>query len=202
MLDDTRGARREATRARILDAAWARARREGLASVTLRDLAADVGMRAPSLYSYFESKNALYDAMFAAGVTDLGAELARRDGPDPRARFRDRIHRFVRWCAADASRYQLIFQRTIPGFEPSPESFQLTVATLGATRQEASEAGLTDDADFDLLRATLNGIIAQQTANEPGGDRWLRLVDRALDLFLPEPPTTRPTRPNNRGSRP
>jgi AcrR family transcriptional regulator len=49
-------------------------RAEGLAALTLRDVAAKVGMRPPSLYSYFPSKNAIYDAMFLQG----GLALLRR----------------------------------------------------------------------------------------------------------------------------
>jgi hypothetical protein len=29
----------------------------------------------------------------------------------------------------------------------------------------------------------VGGLAAQQTANEPGGDRWLRLIDDAVDMF-------------------
>jgi AcrR family transcriptional regulator len=48
--------------------AWQLARERGLSQLTLRDIAHQVGMRAPSLYSHFESKNAIYDAMFAAAT--------------------------------------------------------------------------------------------------------------------------------------
>src|SRR3954471_3179938 len=71
---DRRAERHAATRREILDAAWALARERGLAGWALRDVAEAVGMRAPSLYGYFDSKHALYDAMFADG----NAELLRR----------------------------------------------------------------------------------------------------------------------------
>ena len=63
-----RAERRDATRAEILDAAWAQVRADGLAALSLRDLARSVGMQAPSLYGYFESKHAIYDAMYAQGA--------------------------------------------------------------------------------------------------------------------------------------
>src|SRR5215472_3019213 len=68
---DRRAERREATRAEILAAAWELVRAEGLAALSLRDLARRVGMQAPSLYSYFDSKHAIYDAMFAQGAQDF-----------------------------------------------------------------------------------------------------------------------------------
>ena len=93
---DRRLARHAATKARILDAAWALAREHGLAGISLRDLAAAVDLRQPSLYSYFESKNALYDAMFAQGYLQLldavaGIELVG----DPEQQLRQMARRFV-----------------------------------------------------------------------------------------------------------
>ena len=41
--------------------------------LTMRDVAARVGLKASSLYSYFDGKSAIYDAMFAQGAR---AELA------------------------------------------------------------------------------------------------------------------------------
>src|SRR5689334_5657038 len=68
---DRRAERREATRTEILDAAWELVRAHGLAALSLRDLAGRVAMQAPSLYSYFESKHAIYDAMFARGAQEF-----------------------------------------------------------------------------------------------------------------------------------
>src|ERR1035438_6182791 len=49
--------RREATRTEILTAAWDLAGEKGLADLTLSDVGARIGMRAPSLYSYFDSRS-------------------------------------------------------------------------------------------------------------------------------------------------
>src|SRR5207302_1202736 len=68
---DRRAERREATKAEIIDAGWELVRAEGLAALNLRDLAVKVGMRPPSLYSYFNSKHAIYDAMFLQGNLEL-----------------------------------------------------------------------------------------------------------------------------------
>ncbi|MCB1017823.1 MAG: helix-turn-helix transcriptional regulator, partial [Acidimicrobiales bacterium] len=66
-----RDRRRRETTAEILDAAWRLSRRDGLGSVSLRDLGREVGLRASSLYAYFDSKAALYDAMFRQGQEQL-----------------------------------------------------------------------------------------------------------------------------------
>ena len=181
---DRRAERRESTRAEILDAAWELARAQGLAGLSLRDVARRIGMRPPSLYWYFDSKHAIYDAMFAEGNRQLLARLAEQDWPaDPRALLRLSARVFVEFSAEDVERYQLLFQRTIPDFEPSPGSYALAVQVLEQMRARFAAAGLSDPAQFDLWTALAAGLAAQQTSNDPGGDRWLRLVDEAVDMY-------------------
>src|SRR5215813_1465478 len=181
---DRRAERRESTRAEILKAAWELARTQGLAGVSLRDVARKIGMRPPSLYWYFESKNAIYDAMFAEGNRQLLARLAGQDWPtDPRALLRLTARVFVEFSAEDVERYQLLFQRTIPDFEPSPDSYALAVQVFEQMRARFAAAGLADPAHFDLWTALTAGLAAQQTSNDPGEDRWLRLIDEAADMY-------------------
>jgi AcrR family transcriptional regulator len=181
---DRRAERREATRAEILEAAWELAREHGLAGLSLRDIAAKIGMRPPSLYWYFESKHAIYDAMFAEGNLELLRRMAAEDWPDePRALMRRLARIFVEFSSEDAARSQLLFQRTIPDFEPSAESYALAVEVLDGGREILAAAGVTDPASFDLWTAVVAGLASQQLANDPGGDRWLRLVDDAIDMY-------------------
>src|SRR5690242_7431294 len=105
---DIRSRKRNRTRAEILAAAWELARRDGIAGLSLRELAAKVGMRAPSLYTYFPSKNDLYDAMFAQGMQEFADELnAAPMGPDPRENFRTLARTHARVAVADPARYEL-----------------------------------------------------------------------------------------------
>jgi AcrR family transcriptional regulator len=192
---DRRAERREATRAEILEAAWELAREHGLAGLSLRDIAAKIGMRPPSLYWYFESKHAIYDAMFAEGNLELLRRMAAEDWPDePRALMRRLARIFVEFSSEDAARSQLLFQRTIPDFEPSAESYALAVEVLDGGRQILAAAGVTDPASFDLWTAVVAGLASQQLANDPGGDRWLRLVDDAIDMYADHVIPKRPAR--------
>ena len=184
-LEDTRAIRRDATRARILDAAWDLARRDGLAAITLREVARRVGMRAPSLYTYFGSKNAMYDAMYADAARQLADTLAGRPrGGDPRETLRSRMRLFTAFCVADPVRYQMLFERPVPGFEPAPESFTITAAALAGTRADMQAAGVTGEPPLDMFRALITGLVSLQVANDPGGGRWIRLQDDAFDMFF------------------
>jgi AcrR family transcriptional regulator len=182
---DRRAVRHEATKQRILEEAWSLAREQGLAGISLRDLAARVDLRQPSLYSYFDSKDALYDAMFAEGYQQLLAEIAAREfGSDPRQQVREMAHAFTEVCSEDPARAQLLFQRTLPGFEPSPESYALAGRFLDEARHRLAAAGLTRPEDLDLYTALVGGLVGQQLANEPGGTRWIGLVDEVVDMYL------------------
>jgi hypothetical protein len=62
------------------------------------------------------------------------------------------------------------------------------------TRGYMAARGITDQADLDLLTAVSTGLADQQISNDPGGDRWLRQLDRAVDMLaaaLERRPTTR-----------
>ena len=198
---DRRSERHAATRAEILDAAWEQVRANGLAALSLRDLARSVGMQPPSLYSYFASKNAIYDAMFAQGAQQLVNEQEKVWHPsdDPLETLTSLLHFFVGFCSSDPARYQLLFQRTIPGFEPSPESFQISLDNLAETSQVLARCGVTDPEMLDLMTAIGTGLADQQISNDPGGDRWIRLIDEAVEMFYlhitNKPKTTKGRRP-------
>ena len=181
---DRRRDRHEATKREILDTAWSMVRADGLAALSLRALAHAVDMEPQSLYTYFASKNALYDHMFADGNQELARRFAAAEIPgELRAALRAVARLLVEFAAQDQARYQLLFLRTIPGFQPSPESYAIAVEVLASGRVILTRAGLRDDADFDLWTALVAGLASQQLANDPGGDRYIRLIDDAVTMF-------------------
>jgi AcrR family transcriptional regulator len=176
--------RREATRTAIIEAAWEVVHEQGLAALTLRAVAERVGMRAPSLYSHFDSKNAIVDAMFGQAWSTYEADLDAVDTPaHPRAALRASAHHFVDFAVADLPRHQLMNLRTIPDFTPSVESYAPAVRVLEWLRDLFVSIGLDADADADLFIALMAGLVDQQWANDPGGDRWTRQIDRAVEMF-------------------
>ncbi|WP_248583494.1 TetR/AcrR family transcriptional regulator [Nocardioides sp. InS609-2] len=192
--------RRQATRREILDAAWDMAREHGLSQITLRDVAARVGMQAPSLYSHFASKNAIYDAMFEQAWTDCYETMLAiqdRRAKTPRAKLRLYAHTFFRFAVADLARHQLMNQRTIPGFEPSAAGYAPAVAVIERLRERLRAIGITRDEDVDLYTALVGGLLDAQFANDPGGNRWARLVDRAVDMFADNVGLPRDSRDTN-----
>ena len=78
----------------------------------------------------------------------------------------------------------MLFQRTIPGFEPSPEAYAPAVDVLETARNALVACGISDPEAIDMWTGITGGLAAQQIANDPGGDRWTRLADEAVDMFL------------------
>ena len=187
--------RREERTAEIVAAAWELAREEGVAAISLHGLARKVGMRQPSLYSYFASKHALYDAMFADGNRRLLARLDALDLPDD-AREAGKVHvrEFVQFSLDHPEVNALLFQRTIPGFEPSSAAYAYAEEVLRRSVAIMNAAGVTDPGDVDCMVAMIAGLITAQVTNDPGGDRWVRHLDRLVDLYVDDA-LTRSTAP-------
>lgn len=176
--------RREQVRAEILQAAWALCRDRGLAALSMRDLALGVGLRAPSLYSYFSSKDEIYDAMFADGQRALLSMVADRPSPPGgRDGLRETTRDFVQFCVSDPVRYQLLFQRPIPGFTPSAASYELALEFYRTYTSDMGRLGVSDRRLLDLWSALITGLTDQQMSNDPGGERWTSLLDQAVDMF-------------------
>ncbi|HEY5012077.1 MAG TPA: TetR/AcrR family transcriptional regulator [Acidimicrobiia bacterium] len=173
--------------AEIVAAAWQLAREHGIGGLSLHALAREVGIRQPSLYAHFESKHALYDAMFADGNRQLVARLDGLSLPsDARAAVHVFMHAFIDFALEDSARCTLLFQRPIPGFEPTAESYAYAEEVLSRAVALLRAAGLDEQGDVDCVIATVGGLIDAQISNDPGGDRWTRHLDRLIDMHLDE----------------
>jgi AcrR family transcriptional regulator len=182
---DRRHARHEETARLILQAAWRLAERDGLAGLSLGELARAMEMRPQSLYTYFPSKQAIYDAMYKQGFEQL---LARNEALPAHADLASFLsaaaEAFVDFAAERPSRYQLLFQRTVPGFVPSEESYAVAKRALEGMRGWLATAGLTAERELDLWRVLLLGLAGVQLANDPGGRRWRQLAGEAARYFV------------------
>jgi AcrR family transcriptional regulator len=167
-------------------------RADGLAGLSMRTLGDRVGMRAQSIYSYFASKDSIYDALFRDGNEQFLAwmtpavPLVVDDGSDPVELARTAVRRYFEFCVADPVRYELLFQRNIPGFTPSVESYAVAIEALGRAAEALIAIGIVDPEALDLWTAVTTGLTSQQLANDPGGERWERLIDRAVHMLLAE----------------
>jgi hypothetical protein len=73
------------------------------------------------------------------------------------------------------------------------EGADLLPAVLEQFRERLRSLGVTSDEDVDLCTSVIGGLVNAQLANDPGGNRWGRLVDRTVDMLadnLGLPPET------------
>lgn len=184
--EDRRSQRRRSRLEQILAAAWALAEQDGLAAVSLHGIARSVGLRQPSLYVYVDSKAGLFDAMYAQSFERLLLHMAEvpHDVGSPEDRLRAWTRWFLVFAVAELPRAQLMFQRTLPGFEPSEAAYTPSLTFSSLTAERLSAVGATGPDDADLYSAMVGGLAAQQIANDPGGDRWVRRSDEVVNLFL------------------
>ena len=185
-VEGPRSARRRARMEAVLAAAWAVAGEHGLAALSLHEVARRVGIRQPSLYAYVDSKAGLYDAMFAQAAGELLEQVSTATySESPREAVVEATRRIVQYVGeADTARFQLLFLRTVPGFEPRPESYAVSVQLAEWLIERLQAAGMRDPADADLYTALVAGLLVQQTSNDPGGDRWTRHLETVLAMFF------------------
>jgi AcrR family transcriptional regulator len=188
---------REQMAAAILDTARDVMRERGVAALSLREVARRVSMQAPSLYEYFPSKAALYDALFLAGFRLFQARLV--SGLDEAMTFWAQIQAcfdaYMMFAREHPELYQLLFEHPVPGFAPSSETMAEGLALLDRFTSTIAEAidhgeitpGLSAGEARDLLIAMMHGLTAQHLANDPdaapGAGRYGGLVAPALALF-------------------
>ena len=184
-----RGDRREHTRQVILRHAWELTDSRGLDGWTMRDLADAVGVKAPSLYGHFAGKPAIWDAMFAEGYRAMDERLATADAQLPagisaRERLVVLLGEWLHFCRDSAARYRLMFTVAVPGWQPSADAYAVSQASYELMARRLAETGVTPGVRLDLFTAVTAGLAAQQLANDPQGDRWIRLLPHAVDMIL------------------
>jgi hypothetical protein len=123
--------------------------------------------------------------MFADGNRRLLHRLGAVKLPrDPRAALKKFLAEFVAFGLEDPARYELLFARHVPGFVPSPTSYSLAEDVLEWAYKLMNEAGVSKQGDIDCVVAIVAGLMEAQLSNEPGGNRWVRHLNRLVDLYV------------------
>jgi AcrR family transcriptional regulator len=177
---DRRHSRRDETVAQIVEVAVAVMGEYGAGGLSLGEVARRMGMQTPSLYGYFPSKHAVYDAVFAEGWRQLlEAARAERAAIEAHQDVYELLlavgRQYVRWSVEHSAYTQLMAWRPVPGYTPSAEAYGAAVEmwseALGLfTTLQADGRLRTDVSAKHLLSAwtvLIGGVISQQLANAP-----------------------------------
>lgn len=200
------------TRERLLDAAEAVFRADGVANTSLTTVAAAAGVTRGAVYWHFKNKADLFSAMCARAPLPLDAMLDRNApmaAEDPLAAIRARILTALARLAGDP-RTQTVFEvvshRTELGGEMAAVAAEQErnrrhcQAGFEALLEQAVRIGqLPSDTDSvlaaRLLHAFMSGVMREWVLDKPAYDLGARapcLVDTLLAGLVAHPPRRRP----------
>lgn len=182
----------------ILDIAVRIMTAEGVNALSISEIARQLGVRPPSLYKYFPSLMAIFDAVFGRAQREHLEVMQRAMvGAEPGLpALAAALDASGRWCVTNPALAALLFWRPVPSFEPSPEAFAPSVEMFALQRAALADAvalgQLAPEADSDdavfLLGTMVNGVVGMSIANEPdvpwGAGRFSRQFARLMDMFV------------------
>ena len=112
--------KRIATAEEIKDVAREQMAVTGAAGLSLRAVAAEMGMTAPALYRYYPSRDALVTALIVDAFDALGSAIRQAQSAAASEADADRILAGLRayraWSLAHPAEFQLLFGTPIPGY--------------------------------------------------------------------------------------
>jgi AcrR family transcriptional regulator len=170
-------------------------RAEGVAALSMHELARRLDMRAPSLYHYFSGKMEIYDRLFKLGFMLYGEQVqkATQGAQGWQDEVRLMFGAYMTFAVENPELYQLCFERPVPGFVPSQESLQVSFGLLQNAYERAAlwrqfiDTELTPEQMVDLLIAIMHGLTALHLANDPelalGEGRFGALIPAALSVI-------------------
>jgi AcrR family transcriptional regulator len=195
---DRRARRRQETIEEILDIAEDVMTEDGVTGLSLAEVARRLGVQPPSLYKYFPSLMAVYDALFLRGQREHVAVMRQAiAAAEPGlVALTTGLEASGRWLLANRAIAQLLFWRPVPNFEPSPEALAPSVEMVALQRAALADAvaagQLGPEADSNeavyLVSTLISGVLTQAMANEPhlewGQGRFTPTFPRLMRLLV------------------
>jgi AcrR family transcriptional regulator len=174
---DRRARRRNETIDEILEISVEVMTEFGVNGLTFAEVARRLRVQTPSLYKYFPSVGAVFDALFKRGMEEhlevqRAAMAEGRPGLDALTRG---LEASGRWALENQALAQLLFWRPVPSFEPSTEAMAPSEEMVGLQKQAIADAvdvgELGPDALIDgaeVASILIKGVLTQALNNEPG----------------------------------
>jgi AcrR family transcriptional regulator len=194
---DRRARRRQETIREILDIARAVMTEEGVNGLSLAEVARRLGVQPPSLYKYFPSLMAIYDALFLEGQRqNLAAMRSGMQGAESGIEaLMGGLEASGRWCLDNRAVAELLFWRPVPSFHPSPEAFAVSIEMVELQRGALADAvakgqlgpAANEEGAIYLVSTIIVGVLSQAFANEPdllwGDGRFTPVFARLMRLL-------------------
>jgi AcrR family transcriptional regulator len=165
----------------------------GVAGLSLREVAREMGLVSSALYRYFASRDELLTALILDAYNDLGAAVersaARHADSSPRDRWRWAARSIRKWAKRHPHDYALIYGTPVPDYVAPPETIDAaTRVTAVLSRiladhwsQQALTGSPPGDAEYPLgfLETERLGVAL---ANVPSS-RYVRALMAWTQIF-------------------
>jgi AcrR family transcriptional regulator len=186
---------REHTIQTILDISREIMREQGVAALSMHEIARRMEMRPPSLYNYFLGLMDIYDALFRFGFEqwDIYVKEYTKDAKTWQDEIQLSMEAYMTFAMKNPELFQLCFLRPVPGFVPSEESLKISFGILErlytqiAHLQEELDTDLPPNQLADLVIAIIHGLTSLHMANEPelplGQGRFGSLIPATLTIL-------------------
>ncbi len=168
---------------------------EGPEALSVRRIAAAAGVAPMGVYNHFESKNGIIEALFIQGFERLREALTTiAEILDPYEALREAGRRYRALAKAHPMVYQLMFLRTLPGYEPSDAALEVAgraFDSLVAVVQRAVMAGVIAEGPLtetaQLIWSSIHGWVSLELLGigmiedeDSGFDRACKTMLRGL----------------------
>ena len=172
---------------------------DGAASLSFNAIARQLGIKPPSLYTYFDSKHAIYDELFQRGwklFLQQTETYITQEGGTLHEKLVRIFESYMRFAQENPDYYQIMFQRPVPNFVPSEESLTLSFAALDRFTQylrdilesAGIDPGIPYEQARDIIIAMNHGLTELHLANNPelpvGEGRYGGLIHQAIAALL------------------
>lgn len=154
-------------REEILRAAYRLLAHSSRDAITLRAIAREAGIAAPSIYPHFPDRNAILDAVIARTFDQLGqaCETAAADAPSTAARVRAICAAYIAFARDQSIAYQILFEHSgnpasgPRAYETGTRAFQILVDALTDAVADGSSTSTDPVLDAQALWAAIHGVL-------------------------------------------
>ena len=182
-------------RDRILKAAHRIYARDGLAGLSLRRVAAAVNLTPMAIYRHFRNKDAIIDALVAAGFEEWEGYLAEAvQAPDPEQKMRRGLLAYRDFALAKPRTFELMFLTRRKGIPLAPASLAETTSPsfgllIQAVADMLKERGSAESAPAELLLfawSVGHGLIALHFSGRFGwnDDAFRAIYERQVERVM------------------
>ena len=164
---------RQQVRHEVQAKAWAQIEHDGVSALSLKAIATEMGMTAPALYRYYDSRDALLTELILSAYRDLAERVEMADDDHrPAGRRLTDIARAIRaWALKHPQRYLLLYGTPVPGYHAPAAATELArrifapvLAGFTDSRSDSADLSLSPLHRSLTFWTRLHGVLSLQLA--------------------------------------